>query len=356
MGIVCCYDNSPQLEFSKSATLNQSVNVLDMKNQVNFIQKLGEANIKRKLNTVPTFVNSYPYKEKPNQLLNDVKIPFYPVLQNFWAKLTPLDSGNQVHHYLTISETPFTPEMIYLYQLNMNKERFQKLDESIDDFMLLNYQVTEDKIILITATKTKKILMIQPRFFVVVRVIQLNPDHSITEYQESIQNTVLNEEESVKSFLEQFDNLGNVIFNATQIEKGTECNKLSCYNQIDVLSQVGIKLVQGTLKTKMKKYQQNFLQCLAEFVLLEKDYNNLIWFTNDSKVITQIFDDNRKLFLDQKFDISKLSPEAQAEIASIRKERETKRNSELLVPLNVKTEQHLNFDTTGSQVEQNLLS
>lgn len=57
-----------------------------------------------------------------------------------------------------------------------------KLDDSVEDYKILNYQITDDVILVVTATKTKKILMIQPRFFVVVRVIKKLPDGSYVEY------------------------------------------------------------------------------------------------------------------------------------------------------------------------------
>lgn len=91
---------------------------------------------------------------------------------DFWAQLTSIpESNNLVHHYLVECDMPFSPELIYLFILNINQESFKKLDDSIDEYALLNYQVTENKIVLLTATKTKKILMVQPKFFLVLRVI-----------------------------------------------------------------------------------------------------------------------------------------------------------------------------------------
>lgn len=60
--------------------------------------------------------------------------------------------------------------------------------------------------------------MIQPRFFVVVRVIQKLENGNFIEYQESIQNTPLKDDESVKQFIERYDNLGNLILNGISYE------------------------------------------------------------------------------------------------------------------------------------------
>ena len=81
---------------------------------------------------------------------------------------------------------PFTPAMAYLFMLNLDKEKMTRIDDSIEDFQLMNWQCGTDKIVEITATKTKKILVIQPRFFVVVRIVQRLEDGSFIDHQESI--------------------------------------------------------------------------------------------------------------------------------------------------------------------------
>ena len=50
---------------------------------------------------------------------------------------------------------PFTPEMAYLYLLNVNNEEFKKLDDSVDEYSLLNFTIKENEILMINLTRTK---------------------------------------------------------------------------------------------------------------------------------------------------------------------------------------------------------
>lgn len=59
---------------------------------------------------------------------------------NFWFELKKNeDTSNMIHNHLGELTIPFTPSMIYLYLLNLNCKTFKELDDSIEDFKLLNY-------------------------------------------------------------------------------------------------------------------------------------------------------------------------------------------------------------------------
>ena len=77
---------------------------------------------------------------------------------------------------------------------------------------------------------------------------------------------------------------------------------------MDILSQVGKKLITGTLKSKMKKYHDTLIKKMAEFILLENSFEDLIWF--DKSSIEEIFNENKEILRNSDFEFNKLSEDA----------------------------------------------
>lgn len=57
----------------------------------------------------------------------------------------------------------------------------------------------------------------------------------------------------------------------------------------------------------MFKHLDNLIRLVAEFILLEKNYDDLIWFEGKKEEISQIFQENEELLLKNEFKIDKLS-------------------------------------------------
>lgn len=67
MGIInCCYDNSPSLDFKRVDRVSTQINILDPKNQVDFFAKLNSEKIQRKLDSINSYISSYPFKNPAN--------------------------------------------------------------------------------------------------------------------------------------------------------------------------------------------------------------------------------------------------------------------------------------------------
>lgn len=95
-------------------------------------------------------------------------------------------------------------------------------------------------------------------------------------------------------------------------------NSMTFYNQVDILSGIGKKILSGTLKSKMKKYHDNLLIKMTEFLLLKKDYSQLVWFDKVSD-IQRIVDENKKILKESSFNKKKLNQEAQVELELLQK-------------------------------------
>lgn len=78
-------------------------------------------------------------------------------------------------------ETHLTPEVYYLFLVNCKFKDLHRLDNSIDYYDLLNYTYKKDEMIIVSQTRSAKILMIEERNFVVLRIIK-KEGNKIKEY------------------------------------------------------------------------------------------------------------------------------------------------------------------------------
>ena len=80
-------------------------------------------------------VDSYPYEMDANKILKNHKLQFSGSHLDFYMELVKKpDSGDFIHHYLSKLEFPFTPEAAFLYLMNLNKKKFEDLDNNVDDY------------------------------------------------------------------------------------------------------------------------------------------------------------------------------------------------------------------------------
>ena len=79
-----------------------------------------------------------------------------------------------MHYHLSEVEMPFTPDLYNLFQINLNEEVFQRMDNSIESYKIKNFSIDNEYSVQILLTKTKKVLVIQPRYFLIVKVIKRN--------------------------------------------------------------------------------------------------------------------------------------------------------------------------------------
>ena len=308
MGIVCCCETSqippPQIKIRDSQF---SENILNKDSNANLLEILTRKEIDELFNKIEPSLISEKVKNDKSRLL-DVNLPLFKNNVKYYCTLESQENSSyKIHNYLTEMEFPYTPEIAYLYLLNLGNKAFQQLDGSISYYEVLNYSISENMICLITISKTKKVLIVQPRTFLVVRVIRRNEDGSFEEYQQSIDFTKMSDNDIVKRYLknlEDKENVGRVFFSGVKYTKTDDKWMLRYSNKVDVLSGIGLKIIKGTLKKKMKKYNDNLLKKITEFLVMNENYEDLIWFTKDEKEIKKIFSDNFQILKNLKLNIN----------------------------------------------------
>lgn len=308
MGIVCCCETSqippPQIKIRDSQI---SENILNKDSSANLLKILTPSSIKKSFLEIPEAL-TLPFLKTPKAKLLDITLPLFKNNLKYYAKLTTQEnSSNKIHNYLTEMEFPFTPEIAYLYLLNLGNKSFQQLDGSIGYYDVLNYTVSENMICLITISKTKKVFVVQPRTFIVVRVVRRNEDGSFEEYQKSIGYTSMIENDVVCRYLRNLEGkgeVGRVLFNGVKYEEIGGKWILKYVNQVDVKSGIGLKIIKGTLKKKMKKYNINLIKKLTEFLVMNENFEDLIWFSKDEVEIKNIFKKNFDILKKSKIDIN----------------------------------------------------
>ncbi len=338
MGIVCChcYHNQLVVDRSEQIFIDPEDDVLNSANSINLIEMLGKDSIDRHMAKVDSLILNDKMMSKKNELVKGKKMFLYKNLLKFWIRLdTQEDSDYKLHNYYTQLEIPFTAEFIYLFLINISREESLKLDSSLSNYEVLNYTVSQDLIVMITKTTTKKILIVQPRSFIVVKIIKLNEDKSVEEYQKSIHLTKLGKDKSVEQYLKKVKNMGIIHDNVIRCSKKEDQWYLENYNKLDVLSSIGLKLVKGTIKKKMIRYNKKFNHQLTEFLLCRDNfYDDLVWFTNDREELKRIFNENFEIFESKKIGFFELSEKAQRAL-----ERKTNEKNKKVVKSEIVTQE-----------------
>lgn len=335
MGILCCKNQTPD---------GTSMNLL-MKSQERNLQRVEASNLSLSDSSDQTnplllfellgadFIASM-LKEAEDLLANsdiknssptlDENLKLYNNKIRSWIHLTDLPSGNKLHHYLSEVECPLTPELYYLFTFHLNNERIKQLDDNIDFYELVNYAIKEDIVILVSRTTTKKILMIDPKTFYVVRIIKRIDKDTFIECQKSVDLTPLINHGIFKNYYDELKNVGQVQINAISYTRKGDKFINSAYSKIDVLSGIGPMIVKSAVKPKLKTYQNNLLKRLTQFALETTNYNELIWFTSNYQEIDQIVSENLTLIKESRINLSELDNMSQASFHSQLSERSIK--------------------------------
>lgn len=234
----------------------------------------------------------------------------------FWADFSELPSGNRKHMYRHQLEYPFTPELFFLYSLQQNLESFSKVDDSLDQMEVLNYAALDDIFVMVTKTKTKKILVVEPRSFLVLRVIKrISPTHFI-EAQKSVQITGLKDQEPWASLISKQQNLGEIEIAGSEVKTEDGKTLVRTLANVDVLSSTGPMILKPILKGKFSRYHKNTVKEALRFAFKTKEgeFKDLKWFTNDPAELTRILEENRRLTREKRPNLNDLDKEEASDL------------------------------------------
>lgn len=317
MGNVCC--NYDKVDFPAAAgegthriapekeLLSSSSSEMQDPREVNVLGQLGRSAIEDLIRQAQEALRDDGVRIPKNRLVNE-RFKLFDNEYTFWADFLDLPSGNKKHCYHHLLEYPFTPEMFFLFSLQQTLESFSKVDDSLDQLELLNFAALDDLIITVIKTKTKKILVVEPRSFLVLRVIKrVSPTHFI-EAQKSVQLTGLKDQEPWKALLSKQQNLGEIEISAAEVKLDGGKVTAKSLNYVDVLSSTGPMILRPVLKGKFSRYHKNVVKETLKFLMRTKeaDYRSLRWFTNDSAELGRIFAENRRIVAEKRPNLNDL--------------------------------------------------
>jgi hypothetical protein len=224
-----------------------------------------------------------------------------------WAFLNDLPNGYKLHNYYSRFSLPFTPEFIAVFSFNLNQGQIKKMDDNIDYFELLDYSVNEDTILVVTKTITKKILVVPPKSFLVLRALKRLDNGNFIEFQKSVELTSLANDAHFKHLIDDLKNAGEVQFGAESMEFDGSQTLRRTLTKVDVKSGVGMLLIKSMLKNRIKTYNENLIKQMSEFLIKTEDFSNLIWFDADkAEKLKRIFEINLALLKNSSLDFTLL--------------------------------------------------
>lgn len=289
--------------------------------KVNVIEQLGQSAIDELLKEAQTALANDSVRIAKNRLVNE-KFKLFLNEYSFWADFTDLPSGNKLHIYHHQLEYPFTPEMYFLNSLQHTIESFAKVDDSLDQMDLLNFAAVDDLIVTVSRNKTKKILVVEPRIFLLVRVIKRISRDEILEVQKSIQLTPLSEKEPWKTLITRQVNLAEIKLGAVLLKRENGKTTLKSLANVDPLSSTGPMILKTLLKGKFSKFHKNTVKETLKFLgkAGEKEFSNYHWFSNDSAELTRILEENTKIVAANKPDLNDLEKSEIEEVKGLLQE------------------------------------
>jgi hypothetical protein len=243
-----------------------------------------------------------PVIDRPEHLLIDDKLKFLASPLRFWALLSELPSGNKLHEYYSQLRIPLTPEYIALFGMNITQTTIKKIDDSIDSFEVVDYSLESDRALFVIKTTTKKILVVSPKSFLILRSVKRLDNGDFIEYQKSVELTSLYSDEIFKNEVAKLKNAGQIHFGAESLEFNGADTLKKTFTTIDVNSGVGLLLIKSMMRTRFRIYNENLFRQMVEYLVKTNEFNDLMWFPQDKENrINQIFQQNLILLKESGF-------------------------------------------------------
>jgi hypothetical protein len=195
-----------------------------------------------------------------------------------------------------------------MYALQQSLESYSKIDDSLEEMELLQFAANDDTIVFVVQTKTKKIMLIDPKSFLVVRMIKKISKNEFIECQKSLNLTDLIHESYYADKLESLKNVAEMHLGANWIKSENGVTTEKVLTKVDILSSTSGMVIKPFLKKKFSQVYKNRTREIVRFILDTKpeDYVNLKWFTNDEARIDEIFQESRTILKHLKLHLSYL--------------------------------------------------
>lgn len=321
MGQICC---RPSISYSKADvaftnSMIEEVNepnldIGDLKNlelsaEINLPNLIKEDFVKTLFDQIYDYINN-PDIKKNDKMLIDEKLPLFMNDFKFWANLKNQEySDTKLHTYYYEMEFPFTPELLYLYFLNEDTKNFEKLHSDLDQFEIVHQSFKQNYCFLLLKYRTRSVIMIEPANFFVLRVIMLNKDETLSEFQISINETHLKKIPVFNSIYESLENEGTIYLNGTKFEPVSTGYIYKSFVKMDVNYTLDISSIRSMIKKELLRKKNTLMNLMVEFILNEKDLSNLKWFSDSLADKKRIINKNLQILEQTKINLKYLKPE-----------------------------------------------
>ena len=319
MGLLCCKPESPQqiqLDLKQQAQSNRESFYLNMIQNIDKMTGVDLSSIIDEELTEDFYseirgVIDSPSLKKTQLLLLDYEIPLLKNELRVWMKFQKQDNTqNKLHLSYSEMTIPFTPELIYLYLLSINKKNFNKLYKNIEAYEIVNQTVKDDHLFILYRYLTKKQLYVGQRNYFVFRILRKNSDQTISEFQTSVNTSKLMKLKEFKGFNLSFNDMAIIYANGSEFEKRDKGYVWKQFSKKDILSGENILNLKPMLKKEIKTYYETMMKQIVHFLLKTPNLNKLLWFgTNEDK--KRIIDENLKILSKTDITIQNLSSETQ---------------------------------------------
>lgn len=228
--------------------------------------------------------------------VTDTKIDPFDVNLRSWLSLSPKENDpnkENIHSYEHQFETPFTPDFFYLFSVQERITKFGKSDESLDLFEVIHEEATEDTILSLYQTKSKKILVIQPRAFYIARIVRRISAHDYREAIRSLDATELRSWPEYTEFMQTHENVGRILNGGIQFINNDGRYVIRSFTRVDPLTSAGAAVIKSASKKRFENMNRNLLNAQLEFLLrFRKERPQMLWFRGSEAKIDEIFEEN----------------------------------------------------------------
>ena len=319
MGLLCCKPEAPQqiqLDLKQQAQSNREsfylnmIQNIDKMAGVDLSSIIDDELIEQFYSEIQSTIES-PSLKKTSLLLLDYEIPLLKNQLMVWMKFQKQENTQNKLH-LSYSETniPFTPELIYLYLLSINKTNFSKLYKNLEAYEIVNQTIKDDHLFILYRYLTKKQLYVGHRNYFVFRILRKNPDGTISEFQTSVNTSKLLKLKEFKGFSVNFNDMAIIYANGSEFEKTSKGYVWKQFSKKDILSDENILNLKPMIKKEMKTYYSNMMKQIVHFLLKTPDLDDLLWF-GDNHDKRRIIDENLKILSKSDINIQNLSSDTQ---------------------------------------------
>lgn len=206
-----------------------------------------------------------------------------------FVRFDPKPEGKEQLHLIAYRDLlGFDPLVVLFFELNCDS-----LDSNLEEYTVLHTEEGKDHLLICYLARSKKVLVIQPRVYYVIRYIRLYPGRNeVLDVQVSAEELGLQGVEEVRKTLEQHrDNLATVHGIAARSRGVNGLTVRHCAAKTDPHSTLGLGIARPFLAGNLRKYVAKYAEEIELFYKERKylDGRRVVWVDKDYEKLYRRF-------------------------------------------------------------------